>query len=226
MMSVALTASLALAGLFLRGHVRIARMFASYLAFVVFCDITLALWPGLWTWEGWLFRHTMYDLLKLGIAIEVAYLVFLGFPGAAQSARAVLFLFLAGTLVAVLAMPTDPSSYGQRFLVGEFRPRIENGLAWLFTMTAALVVWYRIPLHPIHRAIMVGFVPYLVVFTTIMRLVLEYGWKGWGGYLMALDPWAYLSAAIWWAWACWQRVPELEASPEVVARLWPWKATV
>lgn len=225
MMTVALTAALALAGLVLRGHVRVARSFALYLGFVVLCDIGLALWPDvMWTWNGWIIRHTMFDLLKIGIALEVAYWVFLGFPGAAQSARATIFLLLIGTLVAVLAMPPDLSYDGSGFFVGEFRPRIQNGFIWVFAATAALVSWHRIPVRPIHRAIMSGFVPYLVAFTTIMKLVLEYGREGWAGYLAALDPWAYLAAALWWGWAAWQRAPQPDVSPELVARLWPWKA--
>jgi len=67
---------------------------------------------------------------------------------------------------------------------------------------------------------MLGFVPYLVVFSAVMKLVAEYGWSHW---LTTLGPVAYLLTCSWWAWTAWRAEPALEADPLLIARLQPWR---
>lgn len=221
LISVAAAVGVALVGLVARRHTRVCRAFVSYLAVVFVFDIALAGWPSRWwTWEGWLWRHTILDVLKIAVALELAYWVFLGFPGAAKSVRATVFLLLLGTLAAVLVLPADVARDKDGFLLGSFRPRMEMASAWLFTATAGLVRWYRVPLHPIHRAIILGFVPYLVVFSSVMKLIIDYGWSR---YIAMADPWAYLAAACWWAWSAWQSEPPVDVEPALMERLWPWR---
>jgi len=218
---IQLALALALAGLFLRRRARLCRSFAIYLAIVLVSELLIGIWPErFWVWSFWLLRQTVFDAVKLLIALELAYWIFYGFPGAAQNARTIIFVLLAATFAAVLVLPNEQGRDPSGFLFGTLRPRLEIGAAWIFTALAALVQWYRIPLHPLHRGIMIGFVPYLVVFSAVTKLIAEYGWKDW---LAALDSPAYLVTCCWWVWTAWRHEAVLEADPALVARLQPWR---
>jgi hypothetical protein len=212
---------LTLGGLLLRGHARICRFFAAYLSAVLVAEALVTLWPSaFWTWQFWMFKHVVFDVLKIGIALELAYWIFLGFPGAAQSARGVALVLLVGTLAAVLALPAQ-QGYEVGYLVGEIRARLEVGTAWLFTALAALVRWYRVPLRPMHRALILGFVGYLLLFSTMLKLAADYAPLY--SSLAAAQPIAYVAVCCWWAWEAWRPERALLADPAVLARLQPWR---
>jgi len=214
-----LAVAFTLVGLLLRGRAHFCRCFACYLAVTFACESAVTLWPEtFWNWSFWLFTQTVYDALKIATALELGYWVFLGFPGAAHTARGVVFLFLVGTLVAVLALPSEAGDDG--FLLGGLRARLELGTAWTFTALAALVWWYRLPLPSMHRAIILGYVSYLFVFSTVMKLATD----GITHQLATLEPMAYTAVCSLWAWEAWRREPALEVDPAVIARLQPWKA--
>jgi hypothetical protein len=217
-LAVAALVAIALAGLVARGHVRISRSFGAYLAYVLVYDLLVTLWPArFWNWYFWHFGHTVMDALKIAVALELAYWIFLGFPAAAQSARAVIFLLLVGTLATVLALPNEAGQDAGGYLFGTLRLRFEIGAAWIFTALAGLIQWYRLPVHPLHSGIMYGFVPYLLVFSTVMRAVADYGWSQW---LVTIEPAAYLAACGCWAWTAWRPAPVVGPA---VALLQPWR---
>jgi hypothetical protein len=86
------------------------------------------------------------------------------------------------------------------------------------TALALLVVWYRIPLLPFQKAILVGFVPYLVVFVSLLNVLRHHGWQV-REWVNLLDATAYLGAASWWAWAAWRPEESYAVSPAVARRL-------
>jgi len=218
---VTLAIALAVAGLSIRGHARYCRAFTAYLVFVLVTDLLVMSWPDrFWTWPFWFFQQTMADVLKIVVALELAYWIFLGFPGAARSARGVLLLLLVATLLAVVALPNEASRDTRGYLIGSLRPRLQIGALWVFTALAGLVRWYRVPLHPMHRTIILGFVAYLTIFGTFLHLVADYGWSR---HVETAEPIAYLAACSWWAWEGWRREPALDADAAVVARLQPWR---
>jgi hypothetical protein len=211
--------ALAVAGLFLRGHARYCKAFAAYLtAGIAYVGLTL-LWPErFFVLSFWEVAQVTFDLLKVMVALELGYWIFLGFPGAASRARGTLFLLLVGILVAVLMLPeTGDDAYASQ-AVARLCLSLETTATVMITAVTFLVLWYRIPLHPIHRAIMVGLVPYVTVFTTVLRFVTLYGWES---HLVAAEPFAHLAACIWWARAAWRPAPEVEP---VIAFLQPWRA--
>jgi hypothetical protein len=217
--------ALTVAGLLLRGRAFICRAFTLYLSFIVVVDVlALRLPDRYWTMQFWLFKRTALDVLELSIAVELAYWIFLGFPGAARNARAVVFLFLVGTLVAVLMFPHEVLTHDQSNLVlGSLRLRLEVGVAWLFTAIAALVRWYDIPLPSIHRSIMLGFVIHLFVFSTLLETVAAHGYA-WAVPIITLSPAAFMIISCWWAWTAWRPEPALEVAPELMAVLQPWRS--
>ena len=207
--------ALAVAGLLLRGHGRFCRAFAAYLSFALVCNVLITGWPDqFFTMPFWIFEQFVLDVLKIAVALETAYWAFLGFDGARDVARGALFLLLAATLAAVLALHHEDA---EGVVLLGLQPRMATATVWLFTALAALVAWYRIPMHPVHMGIMIGFVPYLVLFTTVLRFMTAFGW---GETLATLDPVAYVAACAWWAKMAWRPAPALDP---VVARLQPWR---
>lgn len=217
-----LAAALALAGLLLRGRARFCRLFTCYLFVMLLSESLVMVWPSLfWTWSFWLFKQAVFDVLKIATALELAYWIFLGFPGAAERARGVVFLFLVATLIAVIALPNEIGRDQAGYFLGQLRARLGVGTAWIFTALAALVRWYRIPLHPMHRTLIISFTGYLLVFSTVMKLAVN---QGITTFLSTIEPIAYTAICFWWAWEAWQREPEMAIDPALVARLQPWKA--
>jgi hypothetical protein len=217
--------ALTVAGLLLRERAGICRAFTVYLSCVTIADLLGLVAPDrFWTWEFWLFKRTVFDVLELSIAVELAYWIFLGFPGAARSARGLLFLFLAGTLVAVLVLPHETMAGDQSdVLLGFLRLRLEVGTAWIFTAIAALVRWYDIPLPSIHRSIILGFVIHLFVFSTLLETIAAHGYE-WAAPLITLSPAVFGAICCWWAWTAWRPEPALEVAPELMAVLQPWRS--
>jgi len=78
-----------------------------------------------------------------------------------------------------------------------------SGSIWLLTAVAGLILWYRLPVHPLPKAILVGLVPYLLVFTVSLNLMESRGWeiRASASYLNTL---AYLLVLVYWTFAAWR----------------------
>ncbi len=218
--SVALCALIA-AGLLLRRLHALCYSFLPYVLAVAAGDALMLGWPErFYRWGFWVAKETACGALKLAVAVELGLLAFQAFPGALRRARQVALVVALATLAA-LAVPVRSTDMGDMAL--ELQPRVDNGSAMLFMGVWALILWYRIPMHRIHRAILRGFVPYLLVATLGLKLVATLGWnvREQAG---LLDSGAYLAMLAYWTWEVWRRVPEPLADPAVVARLQPWRA--
>jgi uncharacterized membrane protein YdjX (TVP38/TMEM64 family) len=96
-------------------------------------------------------------------------------------------------------------------------------MIWLLNGLALLVIWYRVPLHAYHKAILLGFVPYLFVFVALLRMLRHYGWEILP-LVQSAEPAAYLLLVGWWAYAAWQPETASEVSPAAIDMLEPWRA--
>jgi hypothetical protein len=92
-------------------------------------------------------------------------------------------------------------------------PRVLNGTIWLFAGLTILILWYRLPVHWFQKAILLSYVPYLLVFTLAMNALGEMGWQraAWADWLRML---AYFCLLLFWNYAAWRREP----SPPSVSR--------
>jgi hypothetical protein len=88
--------------------------------------------------------------------------------------RRVLLLVLGLAWLGVVSLPVDPTS--GRAMLGGVLPRILNGTVWVFVAVSAVVLWYRLPVSRLDKALLVGFVPYLLVFTVSLTLLESLGW--------------------------------------------------
>lgn len=218
----ALGSTLVVAGLVRRGTIRTAHAFGLYHAWLLAGGALVALWPArFYAWGFWSVRMLGCDLLELSALIELAWWTFAGFPGAAARARALVLALLVATCCAVMMLPLGPDFSGP--LLGALRARLEIGTAWGFAALAALVLYYDIPVRPIHRAIVLGLVIKLVVFGQILEWLAQNG--------PALEPVLNTAHAAgfsvltcWWAWAAWKREAEPSVDLELAAMLQPWRA--
>jgi hypothetical protein len=218
---------LTLAGILTRRRARLCWSFVAYLGVILIGNSLVSFWPDRFfdAWF-WMLQHAFYDALRMAIAVELAYRTFQAFPAAQATARRVLFGLLVITSLALMGLPKgmsggSPTLYGTALL--EWQPRVLMGTAWLMNALALLVIWYRVPLHAYHRAILLGFVPYLIVFTTLLRMLDRYGWDVLP-LVQAAEPAAYMLLVAWWAYAAWQPEAAADVSPAVLRKLQPWRA--
>lgn len=200
-----------LLGLFVRGRHRICSSFTAY----VIVSIVTAILPTVdpehfYTWAFWLIRDSILAALKLGIALQLARPTFRSFPGALARARGVMLLVLSVFLVAVLLVPTGPED--SESFYPKLLPRVQNGTAWLFTAILGIVLWYRLPLNLFRKAILVGFVPMLLVSTLAVQVIATWGAKFliWGVHLRVYagygESLAYDLAVAYWTYSAWRPV--------------------
>jgi hypothetical protein len=207
--------AITLAGVLGRRRAAYCWSFAFYLAAVLVCDIPiLGWWERFYTHSFWIIRQAVFDLAKLAVAVELAWRAFRPFPGARPVAGTFVMALLAVTTTVLLMVPSrHPYAYAASVL--DWHPRILTATIWLMTGTALLIVWYRIPITGFQKALLVGFVPYLVIFTTLLNLLGRRGWT-FVSTMHALDGSAYLLVVSWWAWHAWRHLPEEQPLPQVL----------
>src|SRR6185436_16831626 len=144
----------------------------------------------------YILKESVYNVLTLCVAAELAYRVFRSFPGALARARLVLAPMLAAITVGVISVPT-----GTDFLdiVTRYHPQIQTGVIWLLSATAVLTVWYNIPLHPVHRALLLGLSSYLIVFATLGNVLRSFGFDRLRSMIGMADAYAYFVLVSWLA---------------------------
>jgi len=218
----------ALAGILVRRRAHLCWSFLAYLLIVLVCNSLVSFWPErFFTQWFWILSQGLYDALRMGIAAELTFRTFQAFPGAKVAARRLVFGLLLATSLALIAIPEGSYSahkgwtYGQVAL--EWQPRVLTGVIWLMNGLAILITWYRVPLHAYHKALLLGFVPYLLLSTTLLSLIKQWGW-GFLPYVQALDPVAFMTLMGFWAWSAWRSDTQPEASPALVRLLQPWRA--
>src|SRR5262245_16217269 len=203
----------ALVGLFVRRRSRVCYSFTTQLIFLLVTDL-LMVFGGFYTRRFWMFQQVFTHFLTFAIALELTYKTFRAFPGARATARGVLlgvlFVVVGVTLAKLLsgwpgwasAAKVDDPMY--QFLTGRVYPALLNGAIWLFTAVAALILWYRLPVDGFLKAILVGEVPYMLIFWVSLNALDAYGMKIARGYVMYSDPIAYLLLTAYWVYAAWR----------------------
>src|SRR5687768_4851176 len=142
-----------LAGLAKHGYLRTAPLLAAYVAGVFATQTLIGLWPDRFhTPEFWLVHKIVEAALRLGMVLELAHRLCRGFPGAAASAMNAILVMLAATALMVVSIASPQATYTEILTV--VVPRIAQGTAWTLTALAGLVLWYRLPLMALDRAIL------------------------------------------------------------------------
>jgi hypothetical protein len=198
-----------LAGMVLRGRLGLCWTFGLYVVAILVGNTLVTLAPQrFFNYSFWMLKQGVYDVLKMAIAIELAWRAFAAFPGAWRTARVVLLLIVASSSLSLAWL--TPRSYETLW---EWQPSLVTAAVWLLTATALLVVFYQVPIGDWQRAIMLGLAPYLLVFVTWLSLLRRHGWAV-RDEVSLVDALAYLGVVLFWTWAAWRRdAPGLAAEP-------------
>jgi hypothetical protein len=192
-----------LAGLFVRGRQGLCVSFTLYLGAVLLSDTLILVWPQRFhSWDFWLIKESVHNLLKFGIALELTVRTFRAFPAARKTVTGLVLGVLVLTWFSV-GQPVDPRP---KELALNLQPYVLAGTLWLFIAISALILWYRLPVVPLHKALLLGFVPYLLVFTLAINLL-----KAFGGDIRAVAGYtknvAYQVLLAYWVYSAWRRWP-------------------
>ena len=206
--AAALLCLITILGLIARRRYRLWYSLLPYLVANLIWGVSWLLWPEVWNRTSWLGMVILEAVLLLAVALEVSFRTLPAFPAERPKARRIVLAFLPVTFVGVVAASSDASwlvasgASSVEWLAGRLQPRLMNGTVWLLTTLGAAILWYRIPVEPFRKAILIGLVPYHLTFTGLDMLVRQ-GWsrdlqrivqqfQG-GAHLVLLASWALAS---------------------------------
>jgi hypothetical protein len=196
-----------LTGLFVRRRQGLCVSFTLYLAAVLLSDALVLAWTQHFkTWDFWVLKESVHNLLKFGIALELTVRTFRSFPAARKTAAGLVLGVLVLTWLSVgPPKPPPPEAARTKELALSLQPYVLAGTLWLFIAISALILWYRLPVTPLHKALLLGFVPYLLVFTAAINLLRSFpDVRALAGYLKNV---AYQILLAYWAYVAWSRWP-------------------
>jgi len=189
-----------LAGMVLRSRLGLCWSFGLYLAAILVGNTLVTLAPQrFFSYSFWMQKQAVYDVLKMAVAIELAWRAFAAFRGAWRTARVVLLVLLTSSTL-WLAWLT-PRSYSTLW---NWQPGMVTASVWLLTATALLVVFYQVPIGDWERAIMLGLTPYLLVCVMWLSVLRRHGWDL-RNQVSVADAAAYLAVVLYWARAAWRQ---------------------
>jgi hypothetical protein len=197
-----------LAGLLARRRHLTCVSFTLYLGAVLLSDLLVFLWPErFYVWDFWVIKETLHNLLKFSIALELTLRTFRAFPAARRTAAGLVLGVLLLTWLSVGATPRLEVSR-PKDLALNLQPYVLAGTLWLFIAISTLILWYRLPVAPLHKALLLGFVPYLLIFTGAINLLRSMGGddhvRVWAGYLKNA---AYFALVAYWTYVAWRPGP-------------------
>jgi hypothetical protein len=210
----------AIAGLVWRRRHRLCLSFFVFLWTVLIPDVLALLWPKpFYTRWFWALKETAQTALMIAVSLEMAYLAFGAFPRA--RVRVVALLAVLGGLTALVLNLQPPSlidPYDE--WLGRLTPICYAGIVWLYVSIFLVAAYYRVPVHPFHRVVILGFVLFLTVSTGALGTLGEAGKEVYSTF-KPLGPAALVATEGLWAWAAWRRLPAPE-STELMRQLQPW----
>lgn len=188
-------------GIVRRGKIAHCWTFTAYAVAATLFSSYITLFPARYTPELFIVKQGIYDSLLFGMALEIAYKAFSAFQGVASRVRGLLAMSVCVSSVAVFLLVPVNAQYAH---IGRFQPSITTAGLWCLTFVALLIVWYQIPVPAFTRAIMLGYVPYLLVFVFCLDLIERMGW-GFIDKVGALNAGAYSASAGYLAYAAWRK---------------------
>jgi hypothetical protein len=206
-----------LVGLVVRHRMHLCWTFVAYLAWGVVCLSLISFWPNQF-YRQWFYMlmQGVADALKLAIAAELTYRTFRAFPGAAARVR----VFLAPLfLVPALFVTKVPAAATYEEYLRLYQPQVQTAVIWIMAAITLLIAWYRVPVHAMHRAILIGFAAYLLIFTTLLNILRDFGFDNLVRFIGMADSYAYLAMLGGWAYAAWVPARRPVLSLDVLKRL-------
>jgi hypothetical protein len=206
-----------LVGLFVRHRAHLCWSFVGYLAWGLLCNSLVSFWPDQF-YRQWFYLLTqgVLDAFKLAIAAELTYRTFRAFPGAAARVRVLLAPVF---IVPALFVSKVPPGAAYEDWLRVYWPQVQTGVIWIMVAITLLIAWYRVPVHTMHRAILIGFAAYLLIFTTLLNVLRDFGFDRLRLFISVADGYAYLLLLAGWAYAAWVPARRPVLSLDVLRRL-------
>ena len=193
--------ALLLVALFKGGKAKQCLLFSTYISLVVLFNVLILMFPQHYSPEAYMVKQGIYDSLLFGMSLELSIRTFAAFTGIARMVRSLLAAAVAlSTAVIFFATPGNPDY--ESFI--RFQPGITTAGIWCLAFVGLLIVWYQIPVPAFTRAIILGYVPYLMIFTVYTDLITRLGW-GAIQHLNILNAVAYDAMAGYWVYAAWRK---------------------
>jgi hypothetical protein len=187
--------------LFQRAKAKQCILFSIYAAAATLFTTVFLLFPGQYSPEAFMVKQGIYDSLLFGMSLELAIRTFAAFNGIAAFVRLLLGAAIAvSTGLILIATPANPDY--SSFI--RFEPGITAAGIWCLAFVGLLIVWYQIPVPTFTRAIILGYVPYLMVFTVYVDLITRLGWGAIQN-LNLLNAVAYDAVAGYWVYSAWRK---------------------
>jgi hypothetical protein len=218
-MAVALLASAALVGLWVRRRVRSSWLFPIYLGVAgAGSALVLARPATFWTWDFFAATDLLQAALTAGIAFEIAYRTFRPLPVGFRRVRMAMLAVLLGLAVALVFQARPLVS---AFDLAQVLERVSYGTSFLFLAFMLLTGYYGVPTDPLYRDVAAGFVFVNLVVGCASALAAFDPLFDLGRYFVSKT--AYPCALAWWVVAAWRREDYGWLSPETVRYLQPWR---
>jgi hypothetical protein len=204
-MYVALIA--AIVGLVVRDRWRLSVFFSAYTVALLITALEYV-WPQQFCTQAfWILTQALQDILKIGIVLEIAWKTFRAFPGTASAIRHAVLTLLLATIVAAITTPlaNAPTSSYTTALV-DFHPRVMDGTIWMIAVALGVAWFYRVPMHPFHRAVLTTVAIYTACFSTLLRLLGRYDLNVYLPYVHAVNSVVALVVCARWLYVIWTPV--------------------
>jgi hypothetical protein len=159
--------ALVASGLLVRRRVAFCWSFFLYINATLVSEFLIVTWPDrFYDYAFYSAKESALTVLKIAVALEMWQRTFASFPRARVRVGFLLAGVLLATAIGVLQVSRDvPSYYALMSLVS---PRQKAGTIGVFAIVVVGAWWHRIPLHPLYRAILLGFAGYLNVSRTFV----------------------------------------------------------
>lgn len=191
--------------------------FFAYLASVLITTLMVVVRPDLFfVFQFWRTMNVLYAALRHVTALELAFHTFRAFPAARRLARSFLWLMSVLALAAPFMFGSDLTN--PTMVHTDVLPRMNLAAIGLFTGLGVLILWYRLPLDTIHKAIIMGIVPYLAIYSVVIRVIRDFG-PGYESFANAINTAAWLLVTSFWAWVAWR--PRTPKNTAAVNAQWP-----
>lgn len=199
-LSLGLLVALA-AGIVGRRRVGQCVVFSAYVAAATCFTALILLFPASYTPEAFIVKQGIYDSLLFGMSLEISYRAFSAFTGIANQVRGFLAMAVVASSLSIFLLTPPNPIYAD---IARYQPGITTAGIWCLAFVALLIVWYQIPVPPFTRSIILGYVPYLVVFVVCTDFI---GRLGWGAIkeINVANALAYDTVAGYLAYQAWRK---------------------
>lgn len=206
-----------LATMIARRRYRLCWSFFAYVGAVFLCDRLTRAWPATFdTYAWWTMKESIFGWLKVVVVCEIGLLTFARLPRAQRILWGVLLIFVAlGVMVQLLPSSLEVTPWVSLTSLA----RGQAAILCLLAFVVGFAARYQVPVHPFHRGILVGFLLYLLAYSSAIALARTLGAADAYRLFLAMDPTAYAATVGLWLWVSLRHDPV----PTPAARtLHPW----